>query len=165
MTPYQLAKESESSQQMALFCYCAKAQKIGFARANDKSYWDNNIVIHEESHKAFAVPELAFFHHIPNGGSRGDSARSAAIAGGRLKAEGVKAGVLDCFWPLVRGHYHGLYIEMKKPSLKTANVLNGVSKEQREFGSYVIEQGYSAIVCYDWLEAANVLESYYKMEK
>ena len=39
MTPEQIAKTSEHSQQAALFCYCAKAASFGFAAADDpKSY-------------------------------------------------------------------------------------------------------------------------------
>lgn len=166
MTPWQIAKESESSQQIALFCFAAKAQKVGFARAMSKSYWNANELIHEDSHKQFAIPELKFLHHIPNGGSRGDTAKSAAIAGGRLKAEGVKAGVWDLCWPLKRNGYSGLYIEMKRPDLKKENNFSaGCSKEQLEFGDFIYEQDFMIAVCYDWLEAAKVLEDYYNLGK
>lgn len=53
-------------------------------------------------------PELRLMYHIPNGG-----ARSKATAG-RLKAEGVKAGVPDICLPVSRDGYHGLYIELKR---------------------------------------------------
>lgn len=168
MTPWQLAKDSESSQQMALFCFANRAMQVGFEVAKNPKTWG---LTASEFGLTKPVPELKWLHHIPNGGSRGDSLKSAAIAGGRLKAEGVKAGVLDIFWPLRRSDEHGymtvycgLYIEMKKPSLKSAkNVLAGLSVEQKEFGMFAIDQGYKCDLCYDWLEAAQVLEDYYAL--
>ena len=56
-----------------------------------------------------AHPELATFYAVPNGGHRHIS---VAV---KLKAEGVKAGVLDTHLPIARGGYHSLYIEFKKP--------------------------------------------------
>ncbi|MES2180696.1 MAG: hypothetical protein V4493_01175 [Pseudomonadota bacterium] len=162
MTPWQLASTSESSQQVALFCFCAKAQKIGFSAAKIETYWK---VPDPDFEKLNGVPELAYFHHIPNGGTRGDTARSRAIAGGQLKAEGVKPGVLDCFWPLKRGGFSGLFIEMKKPALKKDNdPINGLSEEQLGFGGFAIDNGFNCVVCYTWLEAANALEEYYNLE-
>ena len=37
--------------------------------------------------------------------------------------------------------------------------------EQNVFGLYVTSQGYIAKVCYSWLEAAEVLQWYYNLEK
>lgn len=45
--------------------------------------------------------------HIPNEGKR-----SAAYAA-RLKRMGLRPGFPDLFIPVVRGRYHGLFIEMK----------------------------------------------------
>lgn len=174
MNPWQIAKDSESSHQIALFCWAAKAQRIGFFLASDERSWTvpNDTWKEEER-----VPELAWLHHIPNGGSRGDSAKSRAIAGGQLKAEGVKSGVFDLFWPLVRneriysGHgselvsilWAGLYIEMKKPSEKRADRYDaGCSDAQKAFGAYAHSQGYYVCVCYSWQEAAKVLQDYYE---
>jgi hypothetical protein len=63
---------------------------------------------------------------IPNGG-----ARHKAIAG-KLRAEGVRAGVPDICLPVPRGEYHGLFIELKRPKG------GHVSEEQEAWISEVI---------------------------
>lgn len=92
-------------------------------------------------------PELKLLHHIPNGGKR--DARTAA----NLKKEGVKAGVPDMCLPVARGQYHGLYIELKTKKGK-------VQKNQKEWLSALNKEGYATKVCYGWLEAREVIESY-----
>jgi len=130
MTPDQLAKSgTESGHQRAVFCWAA----LQLAR----------------------YPELRWLHHIPNGGSRGDDAKSRAIRGGQLKAEGVKNGVADLCLPVKRGEYSGLYIEMKKPGK-----IKNVSAEQSEFGEFVKSQGFGWIVCDNWESAVQVLQEY-----
>lgn len=130
MTPEQLAKSgTESGHQRAVFCWAALHLK----------QW----------------PELKWLHHIPNGGSRGDDAKSRAIRGGALKAEGVRNGVSDIMLPVKRGEFSGLYIEMKKPGkLKTE------SDEQKEFGAFVKEQGFGYICVDNWEWAVKVIEEY-----
>lgn len=92
-------------------------------------------------------PELKLLFHVPNGGYR-----STATAG-RMKAEGVKAGVPDLCLPVARGGFHGLFIEMKAGKNKpTAN--------QQAWLDRLTEQGYSTAVCYGWEQAAKVLISY-----
>ena len=130
MSPESIAKSgTESAHQQALFAWCA---------LNIETY-----------------PELKWFHAIPNGGSRGDNQRSRAIQGGKLKAEGVKSGVADCFLPVKRGVWSGLYIEMKRDTGKP-------SKEQKEFGVFVQLQGFGFVVCYNWEDAVKCLKEYLK---
>ena len=72
----------------------------------------------EESHQtalfawaalhANECPQLRLLLAIPNGGLRNK------VTAGKLKAQGVKAGVPDIFLPVARGRYHGLWIEMKE---------------------------------------------------
>jgi len=78
-------------------------------------------------HKVFA---------IPNGGKRNK------IAAMKLKAEGVSAGVPDLFIPSLR-----LFIEMKKPEG------GRVSPAQKEWLSYLSDNGYSAGVANGFEEA------------
>lgn len=173
MNPWQLAKESEESQQMALFCFLNKAERVGFYWAMHKSSYEANFAqIYKIQLNAdfntpvsFPVPALKWLHAINNGVRSGD-ARSRIIEGGKLKAAGVKAGILDLFWPLPAGIYCGLYIEMKKSALKSGkDPLNGCSDEQKEFGGFVSDNGYFAKVCYSWLEAAETIQKYYELRK
>lgn len=92
-------------------------------------------------------PELKWLYAIPNGGER-----NPAVAA-RLKAEGVKSGVSDLCLPTSRHGFHGLYIEMKKPDGKE-------SKEQKEFGAFLVEQGYHYECCFSWEEAIAILAWY-----
>ena len=161
MTPAQLAKDSESSQQMALFAWCAIAMNYGFDIA---VALDNGASFDaaRDHGSVCPVPELKWIHHIPNGGSRGNDVRSQQIRGARLKAEGVRSGVSDICLPVKRGNCSGLYIEMKKPSLKPKRPTSkgGCSDEQIEFGAFVQSQGFGFVVCYTWLEARDVIIDY-----
>lgn len=99
-----------------------------------------------------AFPELHMLYHIPNGG-----ARSRATAG-RLKAEGVKAGVPDLCLPVPRGTAHGLYIELKRRRG------GKVSPAQREWLERLSARGYDTAVCYGWEDAAGRIMAYLLQE-
>lgn len=142
MNPEKIAaSDSESAHQTALFAWAAL--QIG--------RW----------------PELKWLHHVPNGGSRGDSHQSRLIRGAQLKAQGVRVGVADVFLPVKRANWSGLYIEMKKPSEKPKNkgAKGGVSDEQAKFGEFVISQGFGWVVCYSWVEAKEIITNYLMHEK
>lgn len=82
-----------------------------------------------------AHPILEWIIHVPNGGKR---PRGAA---GKLKAMGVKPGVLDVLLPLPFNGWSGLAIEMKVGSNKTT--------EQQDDWLQVFEaSGYYTAVCY-----------------
>lgn len=162
MTPDQIAKSgTEAAHQTALFAFIAVARSRGFQKA-----WEwatsGDALLDVSTSTPDAWPELRWLHHIPNGGSRGDSGPSRAIRGAQLKAQGVRAGVADLCVPVRRGAYSGLYIEMKKPSEKPlkATSRGGVSDEQRDFGAFVQSQGFGFVVCYCWKEAATTIELY-----
>jgi len=130
--PEKLAKDSESSHQIALFAWCALPEV-----------------------KAM-FPELEWLHAIPNGGSRGDTKESRSKEGGKMKAEGVKPGVSDMFLPVRRGDCPGFYIELKR--LPGPGV--GPSDEQLKFGAFVQSQGYGFAVAYGWMKARDLLIAY-----
>lgn len=117
LTPEQIAGTSEASQQSAIFCWAALPE----VRAQ--------------------YPQLKWLFAVPNGGQRDK------ITGGRLKAQGVKAGVPDLMLPVVCGGYHGLWIELKK------DWKSKPTKEQIEWLNYLQSAGYCANVCNGWIEA------------
>jgi hypothetical protein len=90
---------------------------------------------------------------VPNGGYR--RPREAA----RMKLAGVKSGVPDIFLPVPRGEFHGLFIELKRPIVK-GEARPVVSPEQKHWLKELDAQGYMATVCYGWIEAKEVIESY-----
>lgn len=59
-------------------------------------------------------PELNLLYHVPNGGSRHKA------EAGRLRAEGVKAGVPDLCLPVARGQWTLFRRRATKPRFATA---------------------------------------------
>lgn len=105
-------------------------------------------------------PELEWYFAIPNGGLRDK------ITSGKLKAEGVKAGVSDTALLVKRGCYSGLLIELKKRSVKPKKTTSkgGASDEQIKFGNFVKSQGYAFYICYGWEEAWDCIQWYLKLD-
>lgn len=101
-------------------------------------------------YQASKYPELKLLYHIPNGGKRD---KLTAI---NLKRQGVKTGVPDICLPVARGGYFGLYIELKVGS-------NKPTKLQNEWLCNLNKQGYLAVVCYGWREAAEMIETYLRL--
>lgn len=113
-------------------------------------------------------PGIDYMFAIPNGGSRGDTEKSRAIQGGRMKAEGVKVGVPDICIPLkYQAHgnsYHAMYIEMKRP--QSENKKKGApSEEQLEWIKILQRQGYIVGIAYSYYEAKQLAEWYMKGTK
>lgn len=98
-------------------------------------------------------PELKLLYHVKNENREG-GARAVAID----KAMGVKEGVPDLCFPVPRGNYHGLYIEMKSLSGKAR-------QSQRWWIDELNAQGYLAIVCNGYMEAINALKEYLELPK
>lgn len=179
MTPDQLAKSgTEHGEQVALFAWANVARLHGFEVAWKFAEIGQAAFLGRPTPNVLhAVPALEWLHAIPNGGTRGDDAKSRAIRGGALKAEGVRQGVADMFLPYpkyagINKHnlpvlWHGLYIEMKKPDLKPKKEgsKGGLSDEQIEFASYAKSVGYGWIVCYTWREAATAIQQYIEWGK
>lgn len=105
------------------------------------------------------LPELAYLHHVPNGGDR-----SPAVAG-KLKAEGVLRGVPDYFLDVARGGYHGWRCELKAPEETRRELVDGVPRdvrvsragsltpEQRVFAEHYRREGYAFVCAFGWEEA------------
>jgi hypothetical protein len=92
-------------------------------------------------------PELGLLFAIPNGGGR--DKRTA----GRLKAEGVRAGVPDLCLAVARGAWHGLFVEMKSAT-------GTLSAEQLWWAEQLAGQGYAVITCRGFDEAKAAIERY-----
>jgi hypothetical protein len=108
-------------------------------------------------------PALVWMHHIPNGGSRGDTAATRGIRGARLAAEGVRKGVADIFLPAPgTGGCGGLYIEMKSKEKKpkTEKSKGGLSDEQIKFAQFVTANGFSWHCCYGAEDAIKIIKEY-----
>lgn len=86
-------------------------------------------------------PTFSLVFSIPNHSGHAGAQIARWNAGNRLKAEGRKRGVPDLLYPVARGRYHGLFIEMKR-------VRGGsVDADQRAWHQALREQGYAVVVC------------------
>jgi hypothetical protein len=85
-------------------------------------------------------PNLILAHAIPNGGTRDK------ITAGRLKAEGVKAGIPDVNIPIPSGNYNGMFIEFKVKR-------NKPTEDQKIMMLMLDSQGYR-VICVNDLETA-----------
>jgi len=108
-------------------------------------------------------PDLSLIHAIPNAGKRNRAAR------GRLKAEGMTAGVPDLCLPVPRRPYHGMYIELKRlpyTSPKTGNLVRPrPSKEQKRYIAALQAQGYQVVIPSGWAEALQDILCYIKLPR
>jgi hypothetical protein len=95
-----------------------------------------------------AHPELRWLHAIPNGGDRN------VIVAAKMKAEGVRKGVLDYAWPVRSGRFAGMIIELKRVGI------GKVSHEQREWMDHYEGQGWNVRVCYGADEAIDAVKAY-----
>ncbi|MCK5602857.1 VRR-NUC domain-containing protein [Candidatus Pacearchaeota archaeon] len=98
---------------------------------------------------AKAYPGLELLYHIPNGGERNK------IVAGKLKAEGVMAGVPDYFLSVPLYSFHGLYIELKAPT-------GDISDAQDILMPKLAAQGYYVAVAWGWEAARDVIIAYFK---
>lgn len=91
-------------------------------------------------------PRLGFA--IPNGGHR-----HYAVAA-KLKAEGVKAGILDWFFAAPRHSFHGLFIEFKADT-------GTVRPHQLEVVTLLRAQNYNVVVAWTLEEAIKATTVYF----
>lgn len=104
-------------------------------------------------------PILRWLHAIPNGLSfAGVDARVRGKITTQMTLEGTKSGVCDLFLPVKSHQYSGLYIEMKS---KTGSL----SPKQKEFITFVREQGYKVVVPRSADEALDEIVQYCGLPK
>lgn len=100
-------------------------------------------IILECNHRAHEDARWGMIFAIPNGGHR-----SKAVAG-KLKAEGVRAGVPDLLVPVARHGYHGAFIELKVGR-------NKPTENQNLWAGLLKDQGYKVSVF--WNDAKEVID-------
>jgi len=83
---------------------------------------------------------------VPNGGYR------SKATGGRMKSEGLKAGVWDIFIPVQMGQHCGMWIEMKAGK-------NSLTPGQFAFRN-AVGDAYRWKVCYSWHDAVEATCDY-----
>lgn len=114
------------------------------------------------AHRGLGVPDARLLFHIPNGAYLGGG-KLGAMRGGRLRAEGVVAGIPDLFLAVprrvtagngTRGPCAGLFIEMKKTKG------GRVSGEQCEVIELLRAQGYAVSIALGWEAAAQHIGNY-----
>lgn len=93
-------------------------------------------------------PRFEHIYAIPNGGDRDIRVAS------RLKAEGVKPGVLDVFVSHPSGTLPGMYIEFKAGK-------NKLTQEQAAFADRQMKAGYPVIIARDSLNAFQAVKKYF----
>jgi len=116
-------------------------------RPVEREHFEQKALFDWAAYQSGKIPELALMYAIPNGGKR-----SKAVAG-KLKAEGVKAGVPDICLPVACGKYHGLYIELKAEGGRA-------SDSQRSWMVALAAQQYRVHLCVGWHAAKAVIEEY-----
>ena len=96
---------------------------------------------------------FAVTYHTPNGGHRSKS------EGGRLKGQGVKAGVPDVCIAIAKGGYFGLYVEFKA----TPPHDSAVSSSQYDWLINLEKNGYKSVVCKGLDSLIAEVEAYLKL--
>lgn len=96
------------------------------------------------------IPDIDRVFAVPNGGKRDK------ITAGRMRAEGAKRGVPDILWPVWRGQYCGLALELKIQG-------NTTSDQQNEWITFLRRQGWYAVSVVGWHDAAQVIMSYHAL--
>jgi hypothetical protein len=126
-------------------------QKPVRAKPVDREGQEQAALMRELELRYPAVFELIY--HVPNGGHR-----VKAVAG-KLKAQGVKAGIPDLVLTMARGGFFGLYIEFKATPPNDA----AISPSQHERIRKLNEQGYLAVVCRGHFDTVEQIRAYLRL--
>lgn len=130
LKPEDLARDSEHSQQVALFVWAALEIKT--------------------------YPQLKWLYAVPNGFFASSGQKGKMKAEG-LK-DGVPDIVFP-YPKWGENKYAGLYIEMKREIYRHRQN-GGCSEDQMTWLAYLNEVGYKAVVCYGWEEARDQIIGY-----
>lgn len=94
-----------------------------------------------------AYPELRLLSCSLNG------VRLTPSQAAKAKAAGMLKGEHDVRLPVARCGFHGLSIEMKAKD-------GTISKEQKEYGALLMDEGYLVYYCFDWQCAMEAILDY-----
>lgn len=103
-----------------------------------------------------SIPDLDMLFAIPNGGDRSPSVAAS------LKAEGVRRGVPDLCWPVPRGMFAGLYLELKVPK-HFGTKSGGRSDDQIKWHKRLRAQHYAVVTGYGWQSAIEAIQDYWSL--
>lgn len=126
------------------------------APSTDQEHRDQVALFTWAAEHESVYPELRWLFAVPNFAGR--LGRFTAKHGGRLKAEGRKKGVLDVWFPVRRGAFVGLVLEMKAGR-------NTTTIEQREWLAHLQAEGWSAHVMYGNAAAQEAIVTYLTLPK
>jgi hypothetical protein len=126
-------------------------QKSVRAKPVDREGQEQAALMRELELRYPAVFELMY--HVPNGGHR-----VKAVAG-KLKAQGVKAGIPDLVLTMARGGFFGLYIEFKATPPNDAPISPSQHARIRKLN----EQGYLAVVCRGHFDTIEQIRAYLRL--
>jgi hypothetical protein len=96
---------------------------------------------------------IDMLHSIPNGALLGNPHYNRFALIGKLKAEGLRPGVLDLFLACARKGFHGFYLEAKTPD-------GVISAEQETWIIRAQEEGYKTAVFDSPEQAINLITKY-----
>lgn len=114
---------------------------------NDEDAHQAAIFQWKQKEQRLAYPDLRWLYATPNGGARDK------ITASTLKKTGVAAGILDMSLLKPVGDFAGLHIEQKYGK-------NKLSKEQIEYGNWLIDNFAYVACCYDWKESIGIIVKY-----
>ena len=105
-------------------------------------------------------PLAGLAYAVPNGGHR------AQKVANMLRDEGVKPGVPDVFWPVPRGRYHGMYLELKRRAHRNEAgrlVKPQPSAKQRQWMDALRAQSYFVVVAWGCDQALEWMRHYWAL--
>ena len=112
-------------------------------------------------------PTYAMLFAVPNGADYGGKSQTGA----RMRAEGLKKGVPDMFWPYGAQQFDhllqrpstlrwaGLWIELKRPGLHTIKN-GGRSDDQVRWHQWLRQEGWPVVTAYGWRAAVRSMLLY-----
>lgn len=185
---YAESTNSEHAEQVALFMWCNMAANFGIDAANDRDSYDkkDHALTHygpfQGEHAQPLLKRLFAIHNQGHGDVvRGMRARAEGVKTGvpdmmlpvpqvfgveYCFGYGLFAGAYGVFDPSYnRPHgryicgYHGLWIELKRPS-SVGKAKGSTQGKQDDWIEFLLNQGYAAEVCVGWEVARDCILKY-----